>query len=57
MKVLFVTIENLVDYVLDEFEATAQDEDVNQLNSGITIELLENVKKSVGRKKWLDTNI
>jgi hypothetical protein len=52
-----VTIENLVDYVLDEFEATAQDEDVNQLNSGITIELLENVKKSVGRKKWLDTNI
>jgi len=51
------SIENLVDYIIDELEATAQDPEVNKLNMGITVELLENVKKSVARKKWLDTKI
>lgn len=51
------TVESLVDYILDELEDTARDEDVNALNTDITIQLLENVKKSVSRKKWLDTKI
>lgn len=51
------TVESLVDFVIDEFEDTAKDQDVNDLNTSITVELLENVKKSVARKKWLDTKI
>jgi len=51
------SIENLVDYIIDELEATAQDPEFNKLNTGITVELLENVKKSVSRKKWLDSKI
>ncbi|MCC5813166.1 MAG: hypothetical protein JJT78_00285 [Leptospira sp.] len=51
------TVESLVDFVIDEFEHTAEDKDVNDLNTSITVELLENVKKSVARKKWLDTKI
>jgi len=50
-------IESLVDYTIDEFEDTARDSEVNELNTSITVELLENVKKSVARKKWLDSKI
>lgn len=51
------SVENLVDFVIDEMEATAQDPEVNALNNGITLELLENIKKSVSSKKWLKTKI
>jgi hypothetical protein len=51
------SIENLVDFIIDEMEATAQDSEVNALNNGITLELLENIKKSVASKKWLKSKI
>ncbi|WCL47546.1 hypothetical protein [Leptospira sp. GIMC2001] len=51
------SIEALVDFILDEFLESSHDFDVNQLNTAVTIELLENVKKTVAQKKWLDSNI
>lgn len=51
------SVESLVDYLLDEFESSARDEELNSLNTAITVELLENVKESVARKKWLDSKI
>lgn len=50
-------VEKLVDYIINEFEELAKDPEVNKVNTDITIELLENIKKSVARKKWLDLKI
>ena len=52
-----VTLEKLIDYILDELVASAKDPDLNELNTNITIELLENVKNQVKVKKWLDTEL
>lgn len=51
------SVESLVDFMIDELEATARDPEVRELNTDITVEILENVKKSVSKKKWLDTKI
>jgi hypothetical protein len=51
------TVGKIIDFVLDEITASAQDEKLNKLNQDITIELIENIKKQVAVKKWLDTSI
>ncbi|MCB1157074.1 MAG: hypothetical protein H7A25_05075 [Leptospiraceae bacterium] len=45
-------IEDLVDLIIDEINEGAKDEELNELNQSITIEFIENMKKSVAVKKW-----
>jgi len=52
-----VAIGKIIDFILDEVSASAKDEKLNKLNQDITIDLLENIKKQVAVKKWLDTSI
>lgn len=51
------TVGKLVDFILEEITQIAKDEKLNKLNQDITIELLENIKKQVAVKKWLNTSI
>lgn len=51
------SIENLIDYLIDEMILIAQDPDMIRLNTNITVALLENMKKSIGEKKWLKSEI
>lgn len=51
------SVGRLVDFILAEITESAKDERLNKLNQDITIELLENIKKQVAVKKWLDTSI
>jgi hypothetical protein len=51
------SVEAIVDIVIDEMVETSKDPELNKLNESITIELLENIKKSVAVKKWVDTQI
>lgn len=46
-------IEELIDFIIDEVMESAKDEEINELNTDITIELLENIKKQVKVKKWV----
>ncbi len=50
-------IEAMIDYFIDEFGVTARDRMVNDLNTAITWDVLENVKKAVAQKKWLETRL
>jgi hypothetical protein len=52
-----ITVEKVIDLILDELVASAKDPETNELNTAITIELLENVKEQVKVKKWLNTEI
>ncbi|MDF3818519.1 hypothetical protein P3G55_01330 [Leptospira sp. 96542] len=51
------SIENLIDYIIDEMILLAEDPDMVKLNSDITVALIENTKKSVAEKKWIKTDI
>ncbi|TGL53347.1 hypothetical protein EHQ55_01805 [Leptospira meyeri] len=51
------SIENLIDYLIDEMIVIAQDPDMVKLNTNITVALIENMKKSIGEKKWLKAEI
>ncbi|EMY62758.1 hypothetical protein [Leptospira terpstrae] len=51
------SIENLIDYLIDEMILIAQDPDMVKLNTNITVALIENMKKSIGEKKWLKAEI
>ncbi|TGM29828.1 hypothetical protein EHQ71_13835 [Leptospira levettii] len=51
------SIENLIDYLIDEMILVAQDPDMVKLNTNISIALIENMKKSIGEKKWLKSEI
>lgn len=51
------SIENLIDYLIDEMILVAQDPDMVKLNTNITVALIENMKKSIGEKKWLKSEI
>lgn len=50
-------IEEMIDMAIDEVKASAKDQELNDLNTSITVELIENIKKSVAVKKWVDTSI
>ncbi|MEM7180232.1 MAG: hypothetical protein AAF518_04935 [Spirochaetota bacterium] len=50
-------IEEIIDMAIDEVKASAEDPELNDLNTSITVELIENIKKSVSVKKWVDTSI
>lgn len=50
-------IEKTADLILDEVIIAAGSEEINRLNRAITVDLLENVKKQVAVKKWIDTKI
>ena len=47
----------MIDMAIDEVKASAEDPELNDLNTSITVELIENIKKSVSVKKWVDTSI
>jgi hypothetical protein len=51
------SVENLIDYLIDEMILVAQDPDMIKLNTNITVALIENMKKSIAEKKWLKTEI
>ncbi|MCW7502630.1 hypothetical protein [Leptospira paudalimensis] len=51
------SIENLIDYLIDEMILVAQDPDMVKLNTNISVALIENMKKSIGEKKWLKSEI
>ncbi|WP_411824492.1 hypothetical protein [Leptospira sp. 'Mane'] len=51
------SVENLIDYLIDEMILFAQDPDMIKLNTNITVALIENMKKSIGEKKWLKAEI
>lgn len=51
------SIGKIVDFILDEITQAAKDDKLDKLNQDITIELLENIKKQVAVKKWLNTSI
>lgn len=51
------SIENLIDYLIDEMLLVAQDPDMVKLNTNITVALIENMKKSIAEKKWTKTEI
>ncbi|MBL0953765.1 MAG: hypothetical protein IBJ01_03265 [Leptospira sp.] len=51
------SIENLIDYLIDEMILVAQDPDMEKLNTNISVALIENMKKSIGEKKWLKSEI
>jgi hypothetical protein len=52
-----LAIEKIIDLVLDEIVENAKSEDLNRLNQDITIDLIENVKKQVLQKKWVNSKI
>lgn len=52
-----LAIEKIIDLLLDEIVENAKSEDLNKLNQDITIDLIENVKKQVLQKKWVNTKI
>ncbi|MCB1177127.1 MAG: hypothetical protein KDK36_06060 [Leptospiraceae bacterium] len=49
------TIRTIIDLIIEEIKITAKDPELNKLNQDITIDLLENVKKQVAVKKWVET--
>ena len=51
------SIENLIDYLIDEMILVAEDPDMIKLNTNISVALIENMKKSIGEKKWLKSEI
>ncbi|TGN17191.1 hypothetical protein [Leptospira idonii] len=51
------SIENLIDYLVDEMILFAEDPDMIKLNTNITVALIENMKKSVAEKKWLKASV
>jgi len=52
-----LAIEKIIDLVLDEIVENAKSEDINKLNQDITIDLIENIKKQVLQKKWVNSKI
>ena len=52
-----LAIEKIIDLILDEIVENAKSEDLNKLNQDITIDLIENVKKQVLQKKWVNSKI
>lgn len=51
------SVENLIDYLIDEMILVAQDPDMIKLNTNITVALIENMKKSIAEKKWIKSEI
>jgi hypothetical protein len=51
------SIEKLIDYAIDEMILFAQDPDMVNLNSNISVALIENMKKAISTKKWLKADI
>ena len=52
-----LAIEKIIDLILDEIVENAKSEDLNKLNQDITIDLIENVKKQVLQKKWVNLKL
>lgn len=51
------SMETLLDYAITELAESSKDEMINDLNTKITVEYLENVKRNVSKKNWLRTKI
>jgi hypothetical protein len=47
----------IIDAVLDDVLISLNNREMNRISDEITIEILENTKKNVAKKKWLDTKI